>query len=108
MKATTTPRGGPDAKTAFYAEQLVLLEIVGTDRHAPSLEELERLEDPPEAPAGLRRVPKYPTKPSVADEPEELPLAGGLLGHDLDGAGLRLPPDAYSAAVWETPCEAVS
>ena len=91
MKATTTG-GVPDAKTAFYAEQLVLLKIVGPDGHAPILEELERLEDPPEPPA--------------ASEPDESPLARGPLGHDLDGDDLWLPPDAYSAAVWESPCAA--
>lgn len=91
MKATTT-EGGPDAKTAFYAEQLVLLETVGFDGHASILEELERLEDPPEPPA--------------ASGPDETPLAGGPLGHDLGGADLWLPPDAYSAAVWETACAA--
>ena len=58
MKATPTPEGGPDAKTAFYAEQLVLLEIVGTDGHVLILEDLERLEDPPEVPAGLLWLPE--------------------------------------------------
>ena len=92
MKATTTPEGGPDAKTAFYAEQLALLEIVPPDDHAPILDGLERLEDPPEHPA--------------ASEPDESPLSGGPSGHDLGGADLWLPPDAYSAAVWETACAA--
>ena len=107
MKATTT-WGVSDAKTAFYAEQLVLLEIVGFDGHAPILEEFDRLEDPPEVPAGLRPLPEDLPGPSDAAEPDEPPLAGGPLGHDVDPAERWLPPDAYSAAVWETPCEALS
>ena len=58
------------------------------------------------APAG----PRVPDEAFADEERDESPLAEGPPGHDVDGAERWLPPDAYSAAVWEADCvaEAVS
>ncbi len=113
MKTKNTIEAGPDAKTAFYAEGLRLLETVGPDEHAAILDELDGLEEiglAAEIPMGPCQISEGTPETSAACELEEPPLVRGPLGHDVGAvAGRWLPPVAYSSAVWEAPCrEAVS
>ncbi|MDP9478288.1 MAG: hypothetical protein M3R38_21850 [Actinomycetota bacterium] len=106
MKTNST-EAAPDAKTAFYAEELRLLEIVGPEGHAAILDELDKLEEiglPAEVPAVLCPVPEDTPEISAVAELDESPPVGGPLGHDAYPAGRWLPPVAYSSAVWEALC----
>ncbi len=101
---TNPPEAAPDRKTAFYAEGLRLLEIVGPEGHAAILDELEKLEEIgplAEVPAGLCPAHEDAPEPCAPAELDEPPLVGGPLGHDVCSAGRWLPPVAYSSAVWE-------